>query len=452
MEGSLMRKILLLIVMLVSSVLKAENKGLTTRIDAYIAPFLAGNNFSGCILIARNWKPEVNKCYGLANQEVRVVNVPETRFHIASISKPFTAAAILLLEERGQLSIENPLQRFFPGYPNGDKITLRHLLTHTSGIPNINDFPEYKQLQARHHSLDELIAMFRDRPLDFPAGSKYAYSNSNYNLLARIIELVSKKNYGDFLRENIFSPLHMLSSGHDDDAQTLIPIRAAGYTPMGATAIGNAPFLDWSNKTGNGSLYMTTADLLRFMNAYCDGKVVKKSTLDKIWIEKPGNNFGWFVRRHFGKRVIATNGLSPGFSSSMEFFPDDSVVVIVLSNLYITTTQAPIAPDLAAMAMNERLAGGDTIEPIKLALDKTKAFAGAYQFGPDFFRPNQKLTVIAYGDRLDLDWGNDFHTDAFAVGENEFIIRTFWTHIVFRGGQMTYKDNPKEYVAKRIAD
>src|SRR5215470_10854573 len=140
-----MRKTLLLIVMLVSSVLTAEDKALTTRVDAYIAPFLAGNNFSGCILIARNWEPEVNKCYGLANQEVRVVNVPETRFHIASISKPFTAAAILLLQERGQFSMESPLQRFSPAPPNGKKITRRHLLTHTPGIQKINVFRKKKK-------------------------------------------------------------------------------------------------------------------------------------------------------------------------------------------------------------------------------------------------------------------------------------------------------------------
>lgn len=447
-----MRASILILATLTSLVSAREPNGSTQQVDSYLAPFIAGNNFSGCVLMARNAKPEISKCYGMANVELKVPNSPTTRFHIASISKPFTAAAVLQLEERGQLSVDNPLNRFFPGYPNGDRITLRNLLTHTSGIPNINDIPEYNQLQPQHHTLDELIAMFRDRPLDFPSGTKYAYSNSNYNLLARVIELVSKQSYAQFLQENIFSPLRMADTGNDDSAETIIPERAPGYAPVGATGIGNAPFLDWSNKVGNGSLYTTTADLLKFMTAFADGKVVKKATLDRIWVEKPGNNFGWFVRKRFGKRVIAMNGRSPGFGSSMEYFPDDGVIVIVLSNLYITTTNSPIAPDLAAMALGQPLTSSGPMQPIKLPGAKTKAYAGTYQFGADYFRPNQKLTVISHNDGVDLDWGNGFHTEAFAVGDNDFILRTFWTHIIFRDGQMIYKDDPREYVAKRVGD
>jgi CubicO group peptidase (beta-lactamase class C family) len=292
--------------------------------------------------------------------------------------------------------------------------------------------------------------MFRDKPLEFSPGTKYAYSNSNYNLLAGVIESVSKKSYTEFLQENIFLPLHMADTGNDDNAEMIIPNRAAGYAPVGATAIGNAPFLDWSNKVGNGSLYMTTADLLKFMRAYAEGRIVKKSTLEKIWVERPGNNFGWFVRTRFGKRVIAMSGRSPGFGSSMEYFPDDGLVVIVLSNLYITTTHSPIAPDLAAIVLGQPLTNTGPMEPIKLSATKAKAVAGTYQFGADYFRPNQKLTVITHEDGINIDWGNGFHTEAFAVGENDFILRTFWTHLIFRDGKLVYKDDSREYVAMRV--
>jgi CubicO group peptidase (beta-lactamase class C family) len=400
--------------------------------------------------MARNAKPEISKCYGMANVELKVPNSPTTRFHIASISKPFTAAAVLQLEERGQLSVDNPLNRFFPGYPNGDRITLRNLLTHTSGIPNINDIPEYNPLQPQHHTLDELIAMFRDRPLDFPPGTKYAYSNSTTTCWRGSLSWFRSRVTRSSCRRTFSRRYAWRIPAMTIALRPLFP-NVPGYARR-RDRIGNAPFLDWSNKVGNGSLYTTTADLLKFMTAFADGKVVKKATLDRIWVEKPGNNFGWFVRKRFGKRVIAMNGRSPGFGSSMEYFPDDGVIVIVLSNLYITTTNSPIAPDLAAMALGQPLTSSGPMQPIKLPGAKTKAYAGAYQFGADYFRPNQKLTVISHNDGVDLDWGNGFHTEAFAVGDNDFILRTFWTHIIFRDGQMIYKDDPREYVAKRVGD
>src|SRR4051812_18179716 len=247
-----LRAALLIVCLFATSLVGAPEKEaiLQKRVDAYIAPFVAGNNFSGGVLIARKGTVRLNKGYGLANVELNVPNSTSTRFHIASISKPFTAAAVLLLEERGQLSIDDPLTKYFPGNPNGDTITLRNLLMHTSGIPNINDFPEYATLSATHHTLDELIAVFRDKSLDFPTGTKYAYSNSNYNLLARVIELASKQSYRDFMQANIFTPLKMDSTSVDDDASVIIPERAAGYAPKGATEIENAPALEWSNKQG----------------------------------------------------------------------------------------------------------------------------------------------------------------------------------------------------------
>src|SRR5579862_9628160 len=115
---------------------------LSSQVDAYIQPYVASNNFSGVILIAREGKILVNQGYGLANRELAVANTPDTRFHIASVSKSFTAAAILVLEQRGKLSVRDPLSKFIPDYPNGDKITIHHLLTHTSGIANANNLPQ----------------------------------------------------------------------------------------------------------------------------------------------------------------------------------------------------------------------------------------------------------------------------------------------------------------------
>src|SRR5438270_1219497 len=312
---------LVLFVGVTVTAVSGQTQPLSKRIDDYLAPFARGKNFIGAVLVARGDEVLFNRAYGQANYSLGVPNTPKTRFHIASISKPFTAAAILLLEERGRLSVEDPVSKYVPDFPSGDKISLRHLLTHTSGIVNVNNLPEYNQASRFPQTPHSLIDLFKNKPLNFEPGSKYEYSNSNYNLLAYVIEQVSGKSYSDFLWENIFVPLGLKDTGHDGDAARIIDNAASGYQPKGVAELENAPYLDWSSKTGNGSLYSTTSDLLRFIRAYSEGKVVSKATLDKVWVEKSGNNFGWFVRKKNGWLAIGTNGRSPGFTSSADYYP-----------------------------------------------------------------------------------------------------------------------------------
>jgi CubicO group peptidase (beta-lactamase class C family) len=224
-----------------------NEKQLEAAVDGYLHPYIASNNFQGAVLIAQKGKVLLKKAYGLANYELNVSNTRETRFHIASVSKPFTTAAILLLQERGLLKTSDTLAKFIPDYPNGDKITLIHLLSHTSGIPNINSFPDYDEFAKTRHTVAELVAKFKDRPLEFAPGERYQYSNSNFNLLAYVIEKVSGESYGGYLQKNIFTPLDMSATGHDGDASMLISNRASGYQPVGLNTHVIARFLDWSN-------------------------------------------------------------------------------------------------------------------------------------------------------------------------------------------------------------
>jgi CubicO group peptidase (beta-lactamase class C family) len=228
----------------VSALAFEQDDTLGTRIDQYLAPFVQGKNFTGAVLIAKGNRTLVSKAYGEGNYSLHVPNTPDTRFHIASISKPFTAAAILLLEERGLLSTSDKLSKYLPDFPRGNEITLLNLLTHTSGIPNVNDLPEYEEAQRFPQSPSSLIAIFKDKPLDFPPGTKYKYSNSNYNVLAFIIEQVGKKPYGEFLRDNIFVPLGLKNTGHDGKAADVIPNSASGYQPHGIAELENAPYID----------------------------------------------------------------------------------------------------------------------------------------------------------------------------------------------------------------
>src|SRR5437763_9412286 len=150
------------------------------QIEAYLQPFVESGNFTGAVFVSRHREIILRKAYGMANYELLVPNSPETRFHIASLSKPFTAAAILQLQEQGRLTLTDHLSRFLPDFPNADKITLDHLLTHTSGIPNVNDLPDYDAFARTPHTLPGLVAKFAALPLEFEPGSDYDYSSSNY--------------------------------------------------------------------------------------------------------------------------------------------------------------------------------------------------------------------------------------------------------------------------------
>lgn len=169
---------------------------IANRLEAYLKPFVETGNLTGTVLVARKGRVLFRHSYSMANYELQVPNSPETRFHLAPVSKAFTAAAILQLQEQGRLSVADPLSRFVPDFPNGDRVTLDNLLTHTSGIPDINDLADYDTFARSPHTIPQLVAKFANLPLESQPGSGYHYSNSNYNLLALVLEKVTGESHG----------------------------------------------------------------------------------------------------------------------------------------------------------------------------------------------------------------------------------------------------------------
>jgi CubicO group peptidase (beta-lactamase class C family) len=433
----------------------APDASLAAKVDAYVKPYVESNNFSGSVLIAKAGKIVLSRGYGMANYELSVPNGARTRFHLASLSKTFTAVAILMLQERGQLRIEDPLTKFIPDYPSGDKITVHHLLTHTSGIPNVNNLPGYDEKSKSQISLSEIIGMFKEKPLEFIPGSRYRYSNSNYNLLAFIIEKVSGKSYGKFLEENIFRPLDMSETGHDAGTDDLIPNRASGYVPAGMRDVENAPYLNWSIKTGNGSLYSTVDDLYKWDRALYTEKLLKKKTLDKMFTDYGGFGYGWTVRKHFDRRVTAMTGRSPGFTSSLERFIDDDICIVVAANTYSGITQS-MADDLAAIVFGQKYEALHS--PIKIGPSILDSYIGRYQFGPDFtYNPGATVTVEKNGDQLLMQIAGGGTTYLIPQSETRFVDRLFGGVVSFpkdRGLAVTHLtwNFGKDFVAQKIKD
>ena len=405
----------------------ATDPALEAKVDAYLAPYLQSHNFSGSVLIARDGKVLLSKAYGMANYELDVPNTPHTKFQIASVSKPFTAAAILLLEERGKLKLKDPLSKFIPDYPQGDKITIHHLLAHSSGIFNANNLPGYNEKSRFPQTLDQVIAMFKSNPLQFRPGEKFDYSNSNYNLLAYIIEKASGEAYGDVLRKNIFEPLGMNDTGEPHTGE-IIKNHASGYSPQGMTDLENAPYLDWSIKTGNGSLYSTVEDLYKFDRALYTDKLLGRASREQMFKEHfQGVGYAWFIRKRVNRRAITYSGRSPGYTASFLRFPDEDAAVIVTSNVYSSITQS-MADDLAAILFGEPYRIPELrARPLDPAV--LSAYAGRYQFGPDFITPNNVVQVEARDGQLVLRSPSDSYL--IPQPDGTFLDRAY-------GGQVTF--------------
>jgi CubicO group peptidase (beta-lactamase class C family) len=174
-------------------------------------------------------------------------------------------------------------------------------------------------------------------------------------------------------------------------------------------------------------LYSTTADLLRFIQAYAHGRVLPAEVVNQIWIDKPGNNYGWFVRKSHGELAVATNGRSPGFTSSATYFPARDLSVIVLSNSY--SPESPIAGDVAALAMGKTVPTPGSIVPVAFDPAAFQKFTGRYKFGPDFFRPGAEVQLSVHNGDPVIDWGNDFYSVLIPVGPGEFVDRQFWARM-----------------------
>ena len=430
-------------------------KEITNRIQTYLEPFSETGNFIGTVLVARGGRILFRQSYGMANYELRVSNSNETRYHIASVSKPFTAAAILQLQEQGRLSVSDHVSRYVTDFPNGDRITLDNLLTHTSGIPDINGLVDYDTFARSPHTIQQLVAKFAGLPLEFDPGSDQRYSNSNYNLLALILEKITGESYENYLRHHIFEPAGMQDSGSDGDASRLVPSAASGYNPAGISGFEKAPYLDWSNKTGNGSLYSTVDDLYRLDRALNTDALLKSTTRQKYFVEGEDNRYGWYTWKRLGHRLMAAKGHSPGFTAELDRFPDDDVTIILLSNSYGTASQHPITDALAAIVFGQKAPPPTPLRAVAIPETLLASYAGQYEYGPDYFDPNAKFTLTAKAGFLLMEIG-DQHAPLVPLSQTDFLERKFFGHIVMSkdaAGKVTglscrYGD--KNFTARRL--
>lgn len=293
------------------------------------------------LLISRNGKVVYRKAHGYADLENKALAGPETKFKIGSITKQFTGAAILKLQEEGKLSVEDKLSKYIPDFPRGDEVTVHHLLTHTSGIHSVTSNPDFPTRVVNHITEDDLLDVIRKAPYDFNPGETFLYNNSAYVLLGYIIHKVTGVEYGDYLKKTFFEPLGMANTGYCHSNIKLENL-ARGYEKRGA-AYFPAPVWDLSWAGGAGALYSTVDDLYKWNEALFSGKVISEKSLKSAFTPVRLNNgdlstfgeygYGWMMNDFRGLRRISHGGGLAGYVSELTRYPSENMTVVMLTNL-----------------------------------------------------------------------------------------------------------------------
>jgi CubicO group peptidase (beta-lactamase class C family) len=405
-----MKKIFLLLSLLwIGYFSFAQGDKLDTLISAYAKLY----KFNGSALVAKNGIILLNKGYGYRNAENKVANNEQTIFQLGSITKQFTSAVILKLQEEKKLSVSDKLSKYFPGYPKGDSITIEHLLTHTSGIHNYTNDGDFMANEiTKPASREKMIALFRDKPLDFPPGTSWNYSNSGYSLLGYIIEAVTKKPYYQAVRKYIFTPLHMTHSGFDF-THLKKNERATGYFILNEKKATTAPIVDSSVSFSAGAIYSTIGDLYLWHKALQKNSVLSKAQQEKAYTPVKNNyGYGWGIDSIEGKRRVSHGGGIHGFVTEISRVPEDDVCVILLSN--VSEPLGDINKSIFAILYGKEYVLPKERIVMKLPQEKLKQYEGKYELNKDLHviinlkdgelvaAPTGQRTEILYAEKDDF--------------------------------------------------
>ena len=341
-------------------------------VEAIFAGIQGAESPGAAVLVARDGRVVLEKAWGLANIELDVPNTTQTRFRIASVTKPFTALAVLMLEERGRLRLDDPVSRYLPEYPHAARLTIRHLLTHTGGLP---DFVSVEQSG--------------EMPLESEPGTRLGYTNTGYALLGRIVERVAGEPYAAFLAREVFGPLGMRSTGVDHSA-AILKGRAAGYVRGDDGTLRNVPLGDPGPEPFAGGLSSTVGDLYALVRGLEEGAVVRPETVERAWTPvmlppgRPGAyGFGWMMDTYRGLREVAHGGDIDGYNAWLAIYPEARCTIVVLSNLSMHARMAlPTAADIGHRLADIYLAdslGPAEVRTVTLEADTLDRYVGRYR-------------------------------------------------------------------------
>lgn len=349
-------RLLLLLVFIGNLPAAVLAQSLDAKIDSIILAELKDKDGPGGVfMVAKNGKPIYEKAFGKANIELGVDLTNENVFQLGSMTKQFTAIAILMLEEQGKLNTKDTITKYIPDYPSGNSITIHHLLTHTSGIKDFTKMRSLKDIAQKEMTPRMMVDFFKNEPVGFLPGEKFEYNNSGYFLLGYIIELVSGETYEDFIKKHIFQKAGMDRSGYASD-RLIIRNKAYGYQKK-ENGYVNKAMISYSIPFAAGSLMSTAEDLLKWQNALSRNTLLKAGNAKKAFSKYKLNNgeaftygYGWHIRDIRGVPTREHGGSIFGYKTMGVYIPSEDLYVIGLTNCDCNSP-TQLVRDIAALAL-----------------------------------------------------------------------------------------------------
>jgi CubicO group peptidase (beta-lactamase class C family) len=405
------------------------------------------------VLVMVDGKPVLRKGYGMADVEKGVKVTPDMIFRIASVTKQFTAVAVLQLVQQGKISLDDPITKHLPDFDTrGKTITIENLLTHTSGLFNVTALDDFDSQITRDLKPIEVANLIAGKPLEFEPGSKFKYSNTNYILLGMLIEKVTGRTYAENLESSIAKPLGLADTRYSRD-DALTPRHARGYDLESSGQWAPMKPMSMTQPFAAGAIESTVDDLAKWTQALADGKAVDSKLLERAWTpykptERPSDyGYGWFIRTGSGERWIGHNGGINGFQSAAVWIPEKKVFVAILRNGTGRAVPEVLLGRLALEAVGRPEAKRVAIT---LPAEKLDRYVGVYALSPE-----AKFTISRDGDKLFAEAPNKSKVELVVEAEDKFFspesdVRFSFTMENEKATQMTLRRAGRDSLAKRV--
>lgn len=399
-----------------------QSDTLNTNVQEYLDAAYDAGQFSGTVLI-RKGDTVFDHSVGYSNIQNQIPNTSNTRFRLGSITKPFTSVLIFQLQEEGLLHIDDPITNWFPDFHQADGVTVRHLLSHRSGIPSFTSFPDYAETMHLPTNSEEIIERFKNLPLEFEPDSQFSYNNSGYILLSVIIEKETGLAYEDALDEWLLKPHGIKGAGYErPDAE--IEHMAEGYVMVDGPV--SADFIHMSIPMGAGGMYGDVGSLLDFVDKIEDGSILTEASIKEMMEPESGNyGLGWGLGPFLDKPSFGHAGGINGFATNLIHVREDNLTIVVLSN-YQTAQIGPIMRDLGSIVYGRQYNIPAKRAEMHITAQQAITYTGTYRLSPDFF-----IEITSEGNRVFAQATGQPRFEIFPESEHRFFLKVVDAEILF---------------------
>lgn len=362
----------------VNSAYAQAQKEVTNKLHEYLGAHLVQGTFSGIVTVTEHGKPVYSQGFGMANYAEQLPNGADVKYRLGSISKSFTAVLVMQLQEQGKLNVQDNVSKYLPDFPNGDKITLHHLLSSTSGLPDFVNF--WKEVNTKPATTTDILALVKDKPLEFEPGTKWKYSSTGFVVLAQVIEQVTGKPYQKVLAQHILKPLKMHSTGVEFSK----PVNglALGYNHDGLhRKLANPIDMSWCHAAG--AIYSTPTDMAKFDAGLTGNKLLSDASKKQMFTPVMKDyGYGWVIDSVAGQQRISHSGAINGFKANFIRLPETGIAITILSNYESQQVNGPISKDVTAIVLGEKYQVPVVHNITPLSDSQLAAYVGEYQVAP----------------------------------------------------------------------